>query len=241
MKPLRFFCCVFLPFGLGHFMSVLLRMVGGVTAPATMQRFGLEPAQLGWLSGMYFLGFALAQLPVGMALDRYGPRRVQLALLPLAALACWWFGAATQLAGLMAARLLLGFALGACFMAAIKATSCWAERGKLAAVNGWLIAAGGMGGAAATLPVQMLLDLAGWHGLFNWLAVLRAAAALLIAACAPQQAAGEAPPRWAALGEALRSTELRNIVALLVVPHMVYFGLQGLWIGRWLWASPRPV
>lgn len=234
MKPAAFFCCVFLPFGLGHFMSMLLRMVGGVTAPHLASRYGLDPAQLGMLSGAYFLGFALVQLPVGRALDRYGPRRVQLVLLPLAALACAWFGYAEGFAGLAAARLLLGCALGACFMSAIKAAATWGAPGKLAATNGWLIAAGGLGGAAATLPVQLLLDTAGWHTLFNVLALMLAAGASLIALCAPASAPAGRHGDRIPLRRILSDAGVRRIVSLLALPHAVYFGLQGLWVGRWL-------
>jgi MFS family permease len=235
MTRAAFVCCVFLPFGLGHFMSVLLRMVGGVTAPFMAARYGLDAAQLGVLSGAYFLGFALAQLPVGLALDRYGPRRVQLVLLPLAALGCWGFGQAASIAGLLATRLLLGFALGACFMSAIKAAACWGQAARLASINGWLIAAGGLGGAAATLPVLMLLDLAGWQGLFNCLALLLAGVASLIALAAPRHLARAEMSGWFySFSPLLQHPGVFRIVGLLVVPHAVYFGVQGLWLGRWL-------
>jgi MFS family permease len=239
MKPATFFACVFLPFGLGHFMSVLLRMVGGVTAPAMLARYGLDQAQLGVLSGAYFLGFALVQLPVGQALDRYGPRRVQATLLPLAAFACWGFGHASDFTGLLLARLLLGASLGACFMAAVKAAATWGACARLPSTGGWLISAGGLGGAAATLPVQWLLDAAGWHGLFNWLALALALVAALIAVATP---APVCPParrqRWAEGARQVWSNrEVRRIAGLLAVPHMAYFGLQGLWIGRWLHAG----
>lgn len=239
MSRAAFFACVFLPFGLGHFMSVLLRMVGGVTAPYLASHYGLGPAQLGALSGAYFLGFALAQLPVGMALDRYGPRRVQLALLPLAAAACYWFGHADGFGGLLASRLLLGAALGACFMAAVKAAATWGSRARLPSINGWLIALGGMGGAAATLPVQLLFDLAGWAQLFNVLALALACVAALVGIGAPF----DVPVRVShgslsdAMSPVFRNRSVREIVGLLALPHMAYFGLQGLWVGQWMHAA----
>ena len=67
---------VFLPFALGHYLSSLLRNVNAVLAPQLVGALALTPGQLGLLTSAFFFAFALVQLPVGIALDRYGPRRV---------------------------------------------------------------------------------------------------------------------------------------------------------------------
>ncbi len=68
---------IFIPFALGHYLSYLLPTVNAVISPAITGELGLSAAQLGLLTSMYFLAFGLAQIPVGIALDRYGPRRVE--------------------------------------------------------------------------------------------------------------------------------------------------------------------
>ena len=83
--PVMFFT-VFLPFALGHYLSALLRTVNAVLAPDLVRSMALDSAQLGLLTSAFFLAFALVQLPVGIALDRYGPRKVQLVLLLVSAL-----------------------------------------------------------------------------------------------------------------------------------------------------------
>ena len=66
----------------GCFMlSYLLRNVNGVVAPDIMQDLGIGADVLGGITSAYLLAFAAAQLPVGVLLDRYGPRRVQGGLL----------------------------------------------------------------------------------------------------------------------------------------------------------------
>jgi MFS family permease len=67
--------CVFVPFALAHYLACLLRTVNAVLAPGLVESLALDPGQLGLLTSAFFLSFALAQLPVGIALDRYGPRR----------------------------------------------------------------------------------------------------------------------------------------------------------------------
>ena len=64
------------PFIAGYFVSYVYRMVNAVLAPTLVAEFGLSAGELGLLSSMYFLSFALVQLPFGVALDRFGPRRV---------------------------------------------------------------------------------------------------------------------------------------------------------------------
>ncbi len=74
-----------LPFALGYFMSYLFRAVNQVIAPDLIADFDLSHGELGRLTAAYLLGFVLFQLPLGILLDRFGPRRVQTALLCVSA------------------------------------------------------------------------------------------------------------------------------------------------------------
>ena len=69
-----------------------------------MREFGLSAAGLGLLSGIYFFAFALFQLPLGVLLDRYGPRRVNATLLLVAASGGLWFALAGSAVELTLAR-----------------------------------------------------------------------------------------------------------------------------------------
>ncbi len=89
----------------------------------------LNPSSLGLLTSAYFLAFGAAQLPVGMLLDRYGPRRVEPVLLSIAALGAMLFAYAESLAGLAFARAVIGLGVCACLMAPLKAIATWYPRG----------------------------------------------------------------------------------------------------------------
>ena len=71
-------------FSLGFLVSYIFRGVNLGFAPFLTRELGLSAADLGLLTSFYFLGFACAQLPAGILLDRYGPRRTEAALLLLA-------------------------------------------------------------------------------------------------------------------------------------------------------------
>src|ERR1700712_2318189 len=99
---------VFVLFALGYFVSYVFRGLNIGFAPFITHDLGLSAADLGLLTSLYFLGFAAAQIPAGVLLDLYGPRRVNAGLLLLAALGIAVFGAAPNLGTMMFGRLLIG-------------------------------------------------------------------------------------------------------------------------------------
>ena len=228
------FCLVFLPFALGHYLSCLLRGVNAVLTAELLGAIALTPAQLGLLTSAFFLAFALVQLPIGMALDRYGPRTVQLWLLALAALGVWLFSRGHSFAELMWARALMGAGLGGCFMAAVKAISCAIAPARLPSVHGYLIAVGGLGAATATMPVKLALHYTDWRGVFLGLALAALAIGVLIRLLSPAMPAPAAARNKVSVCSVYRDPGFRRTIALILLPHTVFFGVQGLWVGRWL-------
>lgn len=229
------FCLVFLPFALGHFLSCLMRTVNAMLAPQLVAALALTPGQLGLLASVFYFAFALAQLPVGFALDRFGPRRVQCCMLLVAAAGALAFAGGRNFAELMWARALVGLGLGGCFMSAVKAVSAAVAPARLPSVHGCLIAVGGLGAAAATLPVRLALRYTDWRGLFLGLAAAAAGLSLLMFLLAPPTAPERArPPALRAIPLVYRHPVFRETAALVLLPHTVFFGLQGLWLGRWL-------
>ena len=76
----------FLPFAAGYLLSYVYRTVNAVVGPRIAAELGIDLAALGVLTSAYFAGFVAMQIPAGIMLDRLGPRRVQSALLLVAAL-----------------------------------------------------------------------------------------------------------------------------------------------------------
>ena len=106
--PLVLVLSVFLPFAAGYYLSYLYRSINAVIAPNLAADAGVGAADLGLLTSVYFLTFAALQLPLGLALDRFGPRRVAAALLLVAAAGAVVFAWADGLSGLVLGRALIG-------------------------------------------------------------------------------------------------------------------------------------
>jgi len=230
---------VFGPFAAGYFLSFFFRNVNAVISKDLTGEFALSSADLGFLTSMYLLAFAAFQLPLGVLLDRYGPRRVVAALLCIAALGALVFGLARDFTTLSIGRALIGLGVSGGLMGAIKAFTLWFPLNRLALLNGLYLAAGGIGGLSATAPAEMLLGPLGWRVLFFALAAMSVAAALLIFVVVPEK---ELPGKSSSLREQIAgfreifaSVAFWRIALGLVVCHSGYLALQGLWLGPWLY------
>jgi len=228
---------VFLPFAAGYFLSYLLRNANAVIAPELSRELGLAAADLGLLTSAYLFAFGAFQLPLGILLDRYGPRRVEAALLLVAASGCGIFALGGNLTELAAGRALIGLGVSACLMASFKAFSLWFPVQRLAALNAAVMAAGGCGALAATLPLSWVLPVAGWRGVFFTLAALAVAAAAGIFSTPDRPAAGS----HETLGAQLRALAgiLKSRVFWRYAPQTAmsvggFMALQGLWAVPWL-------
>ncbi|HET9207789.1 MAG TPA: MFS transporter [Burkholderiaceae bacterium] len=226
---------VFFAFAFNYFLSALLRAVVATLAPEFARELQLSAANLGLLAGAYFLGFASMQLPLGWALDRYGARRVLLCFLVIAVLGCVGFALARNFGQLVVARLMIGLGVSAGLMAPLAAFVRLYDQPLQLRLNSWMLMTGSLGMVASTLPVQALLPLVGWRGLFWLVAAALAVGMVGIAAGAPTD-----PPRRA---EARQAGGYRVIlfhpvfVRSLPLGFLTYGGLiavQALWAGPWM-------
>jgi MFS family permease len=230
---------VFCPFALGYFLSFFFRNVNAIISKDLAGEFALTPADLGFLTSMYLLAFAAFQLPLGVLLDRYGPRRVVAALLCCAAAGALVFALARDLGTLSLGRALIGLGVSAGLMGAIKAFSLWFPLSRLATLNGLYLAVGGLGSLAATAPAELVVESLGWRGMFFILSAMSLAAAVLVFLVVPEKALpgqGQAlRAQIAGFRRIFASVAFWRIGLPLVFGQAIYIALQGLWLGPWLY------
>jgi MFS family permease len=234
----RLWLRLFLPFAAGYFLSYLYRTVNAVLGPVLARELALADNALGLLTSTYFLAFGAAQLPLGMLLDRFGPRRVESTLLLLAAAGAATFAFSDALSGLALGRALIGLGVSACLMASFKAFALWFPPERQASLTGWIMAAGGLGALTASKPLELALGFAGWRDIALALAVATLLVAALLWSCVPERAS---EARGAGLAEQLAG--VRRVFASRhfwrYAPMAFWFtggfmAVQGLWASRWM-------
>ena len=229
---------VFLPFAAGYYLSYLLRTVNAVIAPELTRELALSAADLGLLTSAYLLAFAAFQIPLGLLLDRHGPRRVEAGLLLVAAAGTLLFAFGRSPFELTFARGLIGLGVSACLMAAFKGFAQNFPAERQASLTGAIMASGGLGAITASLPLELALPLLGWRGVFQGLTFLLVAVAAWIYLSVPQREAGVSRDR---LGAQLKGVAgiLAHRVFWRFAPPMAlvtggFLAVQGLWAVPWL-------
>ncbi len=223
---------VFAPFAVGYFLSYLLRNANAVISPELTQDLGLTAADLGLLTSVYMLTFGAFQLPLGILLDRHGPRRVEAALLLICAVGSALFALGDGMPQLTIARAMIGLGVSACLMASFKSFSLWFPVERQASLNAAIMAAGGLGALAASSPLGALLPLLGWRGIFFALAAITLLVAALIFTTPekPGSAARESlAQQLAGLGAIFRSRAFWRYAPQTTMIVGGFMALQGLW------------
>jgi len=229
---------LWLPFACVYFLSYALRNVNAVLVPELTRDFALSASQLGFLTSVFFLAFVVAQLPGGMLLDRFGPRRVNATLILLAAAGCAMFALAESFVALTVARILIGLGLSLALMSSLKAFTQWFPLDRLPLAGGLLLTIGGLGGLAAILPVEWALHSVSWRVVFaaSALACIATSAFLFLAAPDRREAAGEAgfAELLSGLGTVFRHPVFWRLVVAAAILGSPLQAMQSLWIGPWL-------
>ena len=240
------FAIVCLPFGAGYFLSYFFRSVNAVISGPLSDEFGLSASDLGLLTSVYFFGFAAFQLPLGLLLDRFGPRWVQAHLLRVAALGAVIFSLGTGIGMLMLGRTLIGVGVAGGLMASFKVITLWFPQRLWPRVNGIFMAIGGLGVVASTTPVQVALEVAGWRPIFLLLALATTLVSIAIIYVVPSHPSEWVAPRGhgaaggglreqiAGLGDVFRDRLFWRLAPVTCISEGAGLAIQGLWAGPWL-------
>ena len=225
-----------------YVLSQFFRTALAVVAPEVARDLALDPKRLGVLSAAWFLAFAAAQIPVGIMLDRYGPRRTVGLMLGIAALGCALLAAAPSLAVAAAGQVLIGVGCAPVFMGTLVVLVRWYPPERFASLSSVALAAGSAGGVLGTTPLALLAQALGWRGAFLAFAGLVLAAALLVLLLVRDRPPGATAGSSAeGLGELLRSLgkvlgnrRLWAILPLAFSSYALLVTVRGLWAGPYL-------
>jgi len=238
LPPRTLWLRLFLPFAAGYLLSYLFRTSNAVIGPVLAKDLALPDHALGLLTSTYFITFAAAQLPLGILLDRFGPRRVESVLLLCAAAGAVVFAQAGDLAGLAWGRALIGLGVSACLMAAFKAFNQAFPPERQASLIGWIMSAGGLGAVVAAQPLEAAMDLTGWRDVMLGLAAVTVAVSAVIWLVVPDKGR---PTHGSGLAEQLAGVrqvmthrQFWRYAPMVAMSIGGFMAVQGLWVSRWM-------
>ena len=225
------------------FFSFFYRTSPAVISPYLLRDFSLGAEKLGLLSSIFFIVFAVAQVPLGPALDFIGPRKVVSVLGTLGALGSLTFALAPSYGVCLLGRGLTGLGMSCMYMGSLTIVANWYSPRQFATLTGIVSSLGNTGALTATIPLALLAGSLGWRGSFHLFAavnLLLAVLAWVIIRDRPARAANQPvlPPEDFSLGKAFRAvlgtSTFWFIATLNFFTAGSFLAFQGLWGGPFL-------
>ena len=228
---------------IGYVASQFYRTANAAIAPELMRELSISPESMGAVTGVFFLMFAVMQIPAGVLLDRFGPRRVMSGLLLLAVAGSLVFAVADGAPGLGLGRGLMGAGCAAGLMGSMVVFARWFPQRYFATLAAVIFSVGGIGNLMATTPLALASQAIGWRGAFVGMAAITvgmAAVLFLVLRDAPpghpvSLRAPESPRQiLAGLGQVLRDRRIWYISAMQAVAYPILMTISALWAGPYL-------
>ncbi len=233
-------CCC-----LSYVISQFYRSANAVIGPDLMRELHLTPDDLGILTGAFFVTFAISQVPVGIALDRWGPRRTILITMAIAFLGALWFAVGDGLWELTMARVVLGFGCGALLTGPLVLFGRWFPPDRFATFSGTLIAFGSLGVIASTAPLAWFSQAFGWRNAFHVTAALTVVLFAIAWFTLRDYPPGKEPAHHdgqresladaiRGLGAVVRNRHFPYLFVIIFNAYATFITLLGLWSGPYL-------
>ena len=219
---------------LAYVFSQFFRAFLAVLTDVLGRDLGASAEQLATASGLWFLSFALMQVPVGWALDRIGPRRTAGWLFLLGGTGgAAVFALATTPLHVQIAMLLIGVGCSPVLMAPYYIFARTRPARQFATLAATVIGVGSLGNLAGSAPLAWLVEAAGWRSALWMLSGATALVALAILAAVEDPPPAEQSGTGSLL-DLLKLPALWLILPMVLVGYAPAAGLRGLWAGPYL-------
>jgi len=224
-----------------YMVSQFLRNSVGVIAPDLAAELDLSASQVGILSSVFFFAFAAAQLPLGIAIDRYGPKACMVVCAGVVVVGTALFAAAETASGAIAARALMGLGTSCYLMAPLALYAREFPPERFSILAGIQLGLGTTGALLATAPLAYVAAGIGWRATFLGVTAVMAATGLLVAAAVKESAPHATATRPESLRasivgvrEALRTVSVGPVFFMQMANYSSVVLIAGLWGGPYL-------
>lgn len=213
-----------------YVLSQFYRAFLAVLTPVLGTDLGATASDLAAASGLWFLAFAVMQIPVGEALDRIGPRQTTAALVAIGAIGAVIFAMATGPGAIKLAMVLIGVGCSSVLMASYYIFARSYAPAMFGTLAGATVGIGNLGNIGSSLPLSLAVEAIGWRGALWALAAITAVVALAILTLLrdPPRAAGG---QKGSLLDLLRMPQLWPMLIMMAVCYAPAASVRGLWVG----------
>jgi len=213
------------------FYAWILRVAPSVMIDEMMRDLAVGGAVIGNLSAVYFYGYAGSQIPVGMVIDRFGPRRLMTLAALMCGVGCVIFALSGGISGVAFGRFVIGAAAAFSLVGAMAVAGLWFPAQRFALLSGLAMMMGMLGGVFGQAPFRLVVEALDWRG-----AVLALAAGGVIVAIAAWATVRDRPrevetsvPMLAGLGRVMRNRQTWLIAIAGLGTTGPLLGFAGLW------------
>jgi MFS family permease len=213
------------------FYAWILRVAPSVMIDELMRDFAVGAAAIGNLSAFYYYGYAGMQIPVGLLIDRFGPRRLMTLSAIGCAAGCVLFALAPSLAGLSLGRFAIGATAAFSLVGAMTVAGQWFPPARFALLSGFAMMLGMAGGVFGQAPLRLLVDAVDWR----WASFVLAAGGVMLAGAAfasvrdRTRGAGDGRQLLAGLAQVARNRQTWLIALAGLGTAGPLLGFAGLW------------
>jgi MFS family permease len=200
-------------------------MVMSTCIPYIGKDLGLSKTSMGLAMSAFFAGYTIFQIPGGILVDRFGPRRTMSVAIALWTIFTGLTGMVTNLTQMVIARALFGVGEGPYPAASMKSIALWFEPKRRATATSVILSSNALGPAVAPLLAVATMSLWGWRGTFYCLVIPGIILAVLIAMYVTDDPS-------AVNGEGARHMDMATMGVVASLPF--FAGIVGYLFGGWL-------
>lgn len=154
-----------------YFYEYFLRVTPSVMKSELQSSFLLTEATFGYMVAFYYYAYTPMQIPVGILMDRYGPKRILTLACALCTLGTWLFASTTNLLIAQCSQFLIGFGSAFAYVGVLKISDDWLRPKYFALVAGFCSALGMIGGICGETMSDYFVGLIGWRETLFYAAV----------------------------------------------------------------------
>ncbi|WP_133128385.1 MFS transporter [Legionella nagasakiensis] len=157
-----------------------LRISPSVMEPQLRNHFNLSASGFGFLSAFYYYAYVPMQIPVGVLMDRFGPRRLLTAACMMCVIGTFLFAGTTLFSVAAFGRFLVGLGSAFAFVGVLKLATIWLPEDKLAMVAGMAAALGTIGAMIGDNLLGHMVFWLGWQSTVHFTAIFGVGLAVVL-------------------------------------------------------------